>query len=157
MSFLLEKDSLNGKAGKAFVTINGRNEEVFGLKKFQADAEFQVADFNVVGTNITQKKVKGVTMTGSATVYYGTPIFLEMLQEYLKTGSLPYFTFQITNEDKGTTVGKQVVALYNVKLDKVPIAMLDDSADYLTAEITFNYTGMEVLTPFSARPAQLGN
>lgn len=45
MSFLLEKDSLNGKAGKAFVTINGRNEEVFGLKKFQADAEFQVADF----------------------------------------------------------------------------------------------------------------
>ena len=54
MSFLLEKDSLNGKAGKAFVTINGRNEEVFGLKKFQADAEFQVADFNVVGTNITQ-------------------------------------------------------------------------------------------------------
>ena len=32
MSFLLEKDSLNGKAGKAFVTINGRNEEVFGLK-----------------------------------------------------------------------------------------------------------------------------
>ena len=52
---------------------------------------------------------------------------------------------------------KQVVALYNVKLDKVPIAMLDDSADYLTAEIAFNYTGMEVLTPFNARPAQLGN
>lgn len=155
--FLLEKDSLNGKAGKAFATINGRNEEVFGLKKFQADAEFQTADFNVVGTNITQKKTKGVTMTGSATIYYGTPIFLEMLQEYLKTGNLPYFTFQITNEDKGTSVGKQVVALYNVKLDKVPITILDDSADFLTAEISFSFTGMEVLTPFNARPTQLGN
>lgn len=156
MSFLLEQDALNGKAGKAFATINGRNIEMFGLKKFQSDAEFQEADFPVVGTNITQKKTKGVTLTGTATIYYGTPVFLEMLQEYLKTGKLPYFTFQITNEDKGSTVGKQVVALYNVKLTKVPIAILDDSADYLTSEISFSYTGLEVLTPFNQSPAQLG-
>lgn len=157
MSFLLEQDALNGKAGKAFAVINGRNEEMFGLKKFQSDAEFQEADFPVVGTNITQKKTKGVTLTGTATVYYGTPVFLNMLQEYLKTGRLPYFTFQITNEDKGSSIGKQVVALYNVKLTKVPIAILDDSADYLTTEISFSYTGMEVLTAFNDRPAQLGN
>lgn len=157
MSFLLEQDALNGKAGKAFATISGRNVEMFGLKKFQSDAEFQESDFVVVGTNIIQKKTKGVTLTGSATVYYGTPVFLEMLQEYLKTGKLPYFTFQITNEDKGSSVGRQVVALYNVKLTKVPIAILDDSADYLTAEISFSYTGVEILTPFNAAPAQFGN
>lgn len=157
MSFLLEQDSLNGKAGKAFATINGKNVEMFGLKKFQSDAEFQEADFLVVGTNITQKKTKGVTLTGSATVYYGTPVFLEMLQEYLKTGRLPYFTFQVTNEDGGSTVGRQVVALYNVKLTKVPIAMLDDGADFLTSEISFSYTGVEILTPFNAAPATLGN
>ena len=46
--------------------------------------------------------------------------------------------------------------LYNVKLNKVPIALLDDSADYLTAEITFSYTGIEVLTAFNERPTQLG-
>lgn len=157
MSFLLEQDALNGKAGKAFATINGKNVEMFGLKKFQSDAEFQEADFVVVGTDITQKKTKGVTLSGSATVYYGTPVFLEMLQEYLKTGRLPYFTFQITNEDKGSTVGRQVVALYNVKLTKVPVAILDDGVDFLTAEISFSYTGVEVLTPFNATPASLGN
>ena len=56
--FLLEQDALNGKAGKAFAIINNRNVEVFGLKKFQSEAEFQKADFPVVGTNVTQEKIK---------------------------------------------------------------------------------------------------
>lgn len=155
MGFLLEGDALNGKAGRAFSVIDGRNVEMFGLKKMQADAEFQEADFNVVGTNLVQKKTKGVTLTGSFTIYYGTPDFLNMLKTYLKTGKLPYFTIQITNDDQGTTVGTQTVALYNVKLSKLPIAMLDDSADYLSMDVSFSFTNVEVLNAFGA-PAQLG-
>ncbi|WP_313583352.1 phage tail tube protein [Lacrimispora sp.] len=155
MSFLLERDALNGKAGRAFAVIDGRNVEMFGLKKIQADAEFQESDFTVVGTNLIQKKTKGVTLTGSATIYYGTPEFLNMLKAYLKTGILPYFTIQITNNDESTTVGSQTVALYNVKLSKLPIAILDDSADYLSMDISFSFTNVEVLNAFKA-PAQLG-
>lgn len=155
MSFLLESDALNGKAGRAFAVIDGRNVEMFGLKKMQADAEFQEADFNVVGTNLVQKKTKGVTLTGSFTIYYGTPEFLNMLKTYLMTGKLPYFTIQITNDDQGTTVGTQTVALYNVKLSKLPIAILDDSADYLSMDVSFSFTNIEILNAFGA-PAQLG-
>lgn len=155
MAFLLERDALNGKAGRAFATIDGRNVEMFGLKKFQADAEFQESDFKVVGTNLIQKKTNGVSLTGSSTVYYGTPEFLNMLTQYLKTGYLPYFTFQITNDDEGGTVGRQTVALYNVKLQKLPIAMLDADTDYLSMDISFSFTNVEVLNAFTA-PAQLG-
>ena len=153
--FLLERDALNGKAGRAFATIDGRNIEMFGLKKFQSDAEFQESDFKVVGTNLVQKKTTGVSLTGSATLYYGTPEFLNMLTTYMKTGRVPYFTFQITNEDGGSTVGKQVVALYNVKLQKLPIAILDADAESLTMDISFSFTNIEVLNAFNA-PAQLG-
>lgn len=155
MAFLLERDALNGKAGRAFATIEGRNVEMFGLKKFQADAEFQESDFKVVGTNLIQKKTSGVSLTGSATIYYGTPEFLNMLTQYLRTGALPYFTFQITNDDEGGTVGRQTVALYNVKLQKLPIAMLDADTDYLSMDISFSFTNVEVLNAFTA-PAQLG-
>ena len=86
--FLLERDALNGKEGKAFMTLNGRNIEMFSLKKFQSDAEFQESDFKVVGTRLVQKKTTGVSLTGSMTIYYGTPHFLRILQEYLKTGKL---------------------------------------------------------------------
>lgn len=148
MAFLLERDALNGKSGSAFMTINGQNREIFQMKKFQSDAEFQESDFKVVGTTLVQKKTTGVSLTGSMTIYYGSPYFLQMLQTYLKTGKLPYFTLQITNDDPGTSVGKQTVALYNCKLSKVPVALLDADTDWLEEEVTFSYTGVEVLNYF---------
>ena len=157
MSFLLEQDAINGKNGKAFMTINGQNIEMFGIKKFQSNAELQEADFKVVGTRLVQKKTTGVSLTGSMTIYYGTPHFLKLLQEYLKTGKLPYFTLQITNDDPGTSVGTQTVVLYNVKLQKLPIAQLDADADFLEMEVSFSFTNFEVLNYFNDQPAQLGN
>lgn len=148
MAFLLERDALNGKSGSAFMTINGQYHEIFQMKKFQSDAEFQESDFKVVGTTLVQKKTTGVSLTGSMTIYYGSPYFLQMLQTYLKTGKLPYFTLQITNDDPGTSVGKQTVALYNCKLAKVPVALLDADTDWLEEEVTFSYTGVEVLNYF---------
>lgn len=155
MSFLLERDALNGKSGKGFITIDGRNQELFGLKKFQSDAEFQEADFKVVGTTLVQTKTTGVKMTGSMNIYYGTPLFLDMLQTYLKTGRLPYFNIQITNDDPSTTVGTQTVVYYNCKLSKVPVAMLDADADFLEEEVGFSYTNIEILNAFHD-PAALG-
>lgn len=155
MAFLLERDALNGKSGSAFMTVDGQNHELFQLKKFQSDAEFQESDFKVVGTTLVQKKTTGVTLTGSMTIYYGSPLFIRLLNEYLKTGKLPYFTLQITNDDPGTTVGKQIVALYNCKLSKVPVAMLDADTDWLEEEVSFSYTGIEVLNYFND-PSALG-
>lgn len=139
------------------MTIDGQNIEMFGMKKFQSNAEFQEADFKVVGTTLVQKKTTGVTLTGSMIIYYGTPHFLRLLQEYLKTGRLPYFTLQITNDDPSTSVGTQTVVLYNVKLQKLPVAMLDADADVLGMEVSFSYTNLEVLNYFNDQPSQLGN
>ena len=155
MSFLLERDALNGKSGSAVMTIDGENHELFQMKKFSSNAEFQESDFKVVGTTLVQKKTTGVTLAGTMTIYYGSPYFIKLLQDYLKTGKLPYFTLQITNDDPGTTVGKQIVALYNCKLSKVPVAMLDADTDWLEEEVSFSYTGLEVLNYFKD-PETLG-
>ena len=153
--FLLERDALNGKSGSGFMTIDGENHEMIGLKKFQSNAEFQESDFKVVGTTLVQKKTTGVSLSGSMTIYYGSPYFLRLLQEYLRTGKLPYFTIQITNDDPTTSVGTQTVVFYNVKLQKLPVAMLDADSDFLEMEVGFSYTGIEVLNWFND-PTQLG-
>ena len=155
MAYLLANDGVNGKAGSAFMVRNGRNIELFGIKKYQADAEIQTAEFPVVGSTTNQTKVKGVKYTGSLTIYYGTNEFLECLEEYERTGRFPTINFQVTNKDTGTTVGSQTVMIYNVTLGKIPIAMLDDGADYLTEEIPFTLTKYKVLKAFNA-PTQLG-
>lgn len=156
MAFLLERDALNGKEGQGFMTIDGRNVEMFGLKSFQTDANFQEADFKVVGTRLVQKKTTGVELTGSMTIYYGSPEFIALVQDYIKTGKLPYFTLQITNEDPSTSVGTQTVAYYNVKLQSVPLSILDADAEWLSADVSFSYTSFEILQAFTA-PAQLGS
>ena len=155
-SFLLERDALNGKEGRAFATIDGRNVEMFGLKKFNSNADFQEADFKVVGTRLVQKKTTGVTLTGTMTIYYGTPEFVALVARYLKTGRLPYFTLQVTNDDPATSVGVQTVAFYNVKLQKVPISLLDADSDWLSEEVNFSFTSFEILQAFTS-PAQLGS
>lgn len=151
----MANDGVNGKAGSAFMIKGGRNIELFGIKKYQVDAEIQTAEFPVVGALVNQTKVKGVKYTGSMTIYYGTNEFLEILTEYKRNGRFPTINFQVTNDDKGSSVGKQVVAIYNVTLSKIPIAMLDDSADYLQEEIPFNFTDFEPLQTFKT-PTQLG-
>jgi hypothetical protein len=155
MSFLLERDALNGKQGKAFLTLNGENNELFSVKKFSADVEYQKADFKVVGTTTVQQKTTGAKKTGSMTIYYGTPLFIQMAQEYEKTGKVVYFDMQIENSDPATSVGKQTVVYYGCSLDKIPLSMLDADSDFLEEEVSFSYTSFETLDNFN-NPTNLG-
>lgn len=156
MAYLLERDALNGKEGRLFMTIDGRNIEVFQLKNLNVDADFQEADFKVVGTRLVQRKTTGVQLTGSMELYYGSPEFVLLVENYIKFGRLPYFTLQVTNDDPSTSVGVQTVALYDVKLQSVPIALLDADADWLSETVSFSFTSFEVLSSFTT-PDQLGN
>ena len=89
MGFLLANDGINGKAGSAFMVKNGKNIELFGLKKYEANAEVQTSEFPVVGSLIDQTKVKGIKYSGTLTIYYGTPEFINILSEYKRPGFQP--------------------------------------------------------------------
>jgi hypothetical protein len=155
MSFLLERDALNGKQGKAFLTINGEIHELFGAKKVQTDVEYQKADFKVVGTTTVQQKTTGAKKTGTLNIYYGTPLFVKMAHEYEKNGKVIYFDLQVENDDPATSVGKQTIVYYGCSLDKIPLSMLDAEADFLEEEIGFTYTSWEPLEQFND-PTSLG-
>ena len=156
MSFLLERDTVNGASGKAFVTIDGQVKELFGAKKVQTQAEIASSDMKVIGTKKVQKKPGAVTQTGTMTIYYGTPLFLDMVAQYIRQGVMPYFTLQTTNEDPTTTVGAQTVAYYSCQLSgTIPLSVLDADADMLTMDISFTYEDFEVLSAFHD-PAQTG-
>lgn len=156
MSFLLERDTLNGAAGKAVITVDGQVRELFGAKNVKTQAEISTSDMKVIGTKKVQKKPGAVTQTGTMTVYYGTPLFLDMAAQYIRTGTMPYFTLQTTNDDPTATVGAQTVAYYNCKLfGTIPLSVLDADVDMLTMDISFTYEDFEVLSAFHD-PAETG-
>ena len=99
MSFLLERDTINGASGKAFVTIDGQVHELFGAKKIHTQAEIASSDMKVIGTKKAQKKPGAVTQTGTMTIYYGTPLFLDMVARYIRQGVMNYFMIENSIDD----------------------------------------------------------
>lgn len=156
MSFLLERDTLNGAAGKAVITQDGKVKDLFGAKSVKTQAEISSSDMKVIGTKKAQQKPGSVKQTGTMTIYYGTPLFLDMLAKYIRTGVMPYFNLQVTNDDPTTTVGVQTVVFYNCKLTgTIPLSVLDAEADMLTVDVSFSYEDFELLSSFHD-PAETG-
>ena len=155
MGYLLERDAVNGKEGRAVATINGKQVELFSLKNLKLESTVDKTDFKIVGTRITQKKVTGVQFSGSMQIVYGSPHFKQMVKEYCVTGRLPYFNIQVSNTDPSVTIGSQTIVVYNCLIDGSNLAQLDADADVLTEDINFTYTHFEILEAFHS-PEQLG-
>ena len=109
MAYLLAKDTVNGAEGKIFITQEGKNIEVAGMKNIKTVAGIQSQDMRVIGTRRIQDKPNGSKQTGSGNIYYGTDLFTNMVLQYINTGVMPEFDIQITNQDPTTSVGSQVM------------------------------------------------
>lgn len=157
MAFLLERDSINGKDGKAFMVKDGKPIQLFNVKNLNGEANIDETPFKVVGTRIIQKKTGGLTYQGTMTLYYGSRYFLDMVLDYQGDLSrIPYFDLQVVNDDKSSTVGKRNVLLKNCKLSgTIPVTRLDSDSDILEESVNFSYSYIERLREFN-EPASLG-
>jgi hypothetical protein len=149
MGFLAAGDTINGKEGSVFATIDGKVHELMFIKKLEAKVEKQKTDVKVLGYRGVQKKANGFAGTGTMTAYYVSPIFRQMMIDYMKTGVDTYFKIVVTNDDKTTSVGPQRVQLYNVNIDSCILALVDADSDTLEEEIPFTFSDAEILNSFS--------
>ena len=148
--FLLERDTLNGKLGQAFVTIDGQSQELFRAKKINVSTNIQSTDVPVVGTTRIQEKATGVKQTGTMTIYYGTPLLTQMAVNYAQTGVVTYFDLQVTNNDTTATVGTQTIVYYGCKLTgELLTSIIDVDVEMLEQECTFSYTTQAILSAFN--------
>ena len=158
MAFLLAKDTVNGAEGKIFITRNGKNIEVAGMRNIRTNAEIQNQDMRVIGTRKIQQKSNGTKLTGTGNIYYGSNIFTDMVLEYINTGIMPEFDIQITNsESSSATLGSQVMVYYGCTLTgTIPLSILDKEESMLNYDFNFAYTDVQSLQAFN-NPAQLGS
>lgn len=158
MAYLLAKDTVNGAEGKIFITLNGQNIEIAGMRNIKTNAEIQNQDMRVIGTRKIQQKSNGAKLTGTGNLYYGSNIFTNMVLEYINTGIMPEFDIQITNTAASSaTLGSQVMAYYGCTLTgTIPLSILDDEESMLNYDFNFAYTDVQRLQAFN-EPAQLGS
>lgn len=156
MAFLLARDTVNGAEGKVFITIDGKQQEVAGMKNITTNAEIQGEDMQVIGTRVVQNKPNGAKLTGEGNIYYGSNLFTDMVLQYINTGTMPQFDIQITNNDPATSIGSQVMAYYGCELTgTIPLSILDSEEAMLNYDFEFTYTRVARLQAFQ-EPAALG-
>lgn len=142
-------DTLSAKEGKAYITIDGRNRELFEISALSAQIDFVVQERRLLGHRMTQHKVVGATGTGSMTLYFMNSQMLKQAIQYLRTGNYKGLKVQVKNEDPQSTVGKQEVVLLNVILATIPVTTLDDqSDDPITFDTDFTFDDIEILESF---------
>lgn len=157
MSYLLAKDTVNGAEGKVFITVDGKNIEIAGMRNITTNAEIQGNDMRVIGTRKIQNKANGAKLTGTGNIYYGSNLFLDMVLKYINAGVMQQFDIQITNNDPTTSIGAQTMAYYGCQLTgTIPISILNDEEAMLNYDFNFTYTDVARLQKFND-PVTLGN
>ncbi|WP_022795774.1 phage tail tube protein [Bavariicoccus seileri] len=153
MAFLNANDTINGKEGTAFATIDGRNIELFYLKSIEASIELNKSEVPSLGRRMVQNKVTGASGSGSITIYNITSEFAQIAVDYVKTGRIPKIQIKTTNEDPNSTIGRASVLLKGVIPDEIQVAQLDVDSDSLEQDIDFTFDDLDILEKFKAPTA----
>lgn len=142
-------DALGGKEGKAIITIDGKVQDLFYVKKVEGKFTKTKAQIKTVGRRNTGNKTTGWEGTGTLTLWYVTSLFRELAIRYIKTGKDFKFSLIVENEDANSSAGKQTVAFYGCDIDEVILAQLDVDADGLEEEIPFTFEDADILNKFN--------
>lgn len=89
MSFLLERDAVNGKEGRGFMTIDGENHEC-SAEEFQSDASFRKQILRWWGPGWYRKRPQALPDRFHDDLLWN-PLFSETLTGISENGKAPVF------------------------------------------------------------------
>ncbi|MEK4977206.1 phage tail tube protein [Bacillus sp. FSL K6-6540] len=142
--FLKAQDTISGQEGRAYLTYQNRNYEMFYIKTLEASVEKNKSEVRTLGRRGVQHKSTGWTGSGTMTIYYVTSFFRQIMYDYIKSGRDAYFDVTVTNEDPSSTIGAQTVTLKGVNLDSVIMASLDTESEALEEEVSFTFDDVDM-------------
>jgi hypothetical protein len=141
-------DTIIAQEGKAYITIDGVNRELFEISSLRAQLDMVVQERRMLGHRMTQHKVTGVTGSGSATLYFMNSEQLNQTIKYIKNGTRNSIKLQVKNNDPQSTIGEQEVVLSNVIFNTIPVTSLEESDDPVTFDSDFTFDAIESLSSF---------
>lgn len=148
----MSKQVLGGKWGKCFISVGDETYDLITLKNVEITYEKSKSEVNQLNDAVTKHKTNGIKYSGTATIYYQTPLFRKMALEYASTGKDIYFDMQIINDDVGSEAGTQTIYANGCNIDSGVIAMLDVESDALEEGIDFTINEIVMDKPFSDLP-----
>ena len=129
-------DAPFAKFAEVFVTLRNRRYSMLMCKNFEGKAKVSTQDVPRMGSVVMGKKPSTVELPFTMTIYKCTEIFDDVIDEFIKTGVMPLFTIQTSNEDPATSVGRSTKVYNDCVLDgDVLLSMAGSEDDYIEQEI----------------------
>ncbi len=150
-------DAVYGSLAECYVTIEGRRYNFMSLTEFESKWEVNIADVPILGKVGMGHKAAGGKGTWSGTAHYNQSHFRQMADAYQKTGVLPYFDIQVSNEDPTSAVGRQTIIHRGCLCDNFILAKFQAGEDLLDEELSGTFENWDMPESFKTLDGFLTN
>lgn len=142
------KEALYGSLAKCFVTIEGRRYNFMNLTEFESSWEVNLTEVPILGKVGMGHKPAGGKGTWKGTAHYNQSQIRKMADQYQKTGVMPYFEIQVSNEDPQSTVGRQTIIHRGCLCDKFILAKFQAGEETLDEELSGTFESWDMPETF---------
>lgn len=130
-------DAPVAKYAEVFVTLDNRRRSMLMCKNFEGKANVSTQDVPRIGSIIMGKKPTTVELSFTMTIYKCTEAFDDVVERFIRTGVMPLFDIQVSNEDPTVSVGRTTKVFNNCVLDgDVLLALTGSEDDFIEQEIS---------------------
>lgn len=130
-------DAPVAKFAEVFVKLGEKRYKMLMCKNFEGKASISNQDVPRMGSVIMGKKPTTVELPFTMTIYKCTEIFDDVLDTFIKTGVMPPFDIQTSNDDPSTSVGRSTKSYNDCVLDgDVLLSLAGSEDDFIEQEIS---------------------
>jgi len=94
-------------------------------------------------------KPAGGKGTWSGTMHYNQSIMRKIMLDYQNKGVMTPFDIMVTNEDKGSTIGRQTIIHKKCLLDSIILAKFDAGEEVLEEDVSGTFESFEMPEQFT--------
>lgn len=142
-------DAVYGSLAECYVTIGSRRYNFMSLKNFESHWETEITEVPILGKVGMGHKAAGGKGTWSGTAHYNTSVFRKMADEYQKTGEIPYFEIQVSNEDPTSKAGRQTIIHHDCLVDDFTLAKFEAGEEILEEDLSGTFESFDIPETFA--------
>lgn len=111
-------DAVLGKYAEVFCTVDGNRYNVLSCRNFEGTVNITTEEVPRIGAVVTGHKATSAVISFTMTIYKVTEMFDDLVEKFIKTGVMPRFDIQVSNEDSAAGgLGRSTKVYNNCILD----------------------------------------
>ena len=118
------------------------------MTEFESKWDINITDVPILGKVGMGHKPSGGKGTWKGKAHYNQSYIRAVANEYQKTGVMPYFEIQVTNEDPTSSVGRQTVVHNGCLFDSVVLAKFQAGEEILNEDLSGTFESFDLPEKF---------